>query len=102
MEETIKKLEYTLKDHDVKSNPYLTHQIQSVVESLRVVMELKKTRWEHDEVAMGECPCNSNECKTGYALTKDDYDRFTLLLASTSSHHEVVATSDSVVPHSSD
>lgn len=82
MEQTISKLEYTLKDHDVKSNPYLSHQIRSVVESLRQVMEVKKTRWKHEEVDMGICPCGSDECKTGYTLTKDDYDRFSLLLAS--------------------
>lgn len=74
MEQTISNLEYTLKDHDVKYNPYLVHQIQSVIESLRVVMELKKTRWKHEEVEMGICPCG--DCP------RYDYDRFSLLLAS--------------------
>lgn len=88
MEQTISKLEYTLKDHDVKSIPSLIHQIQNVIESLRQVMKLKRIQWKQDEIAMGECQCGSDECVTEYALTKKDYDRFTLLLASKADSEE--------------
>jgi len=57
MEDTISKLEYTLKDHDVKTNPYLCHTLAVAISSLREVMELKRVRWKHEEALAGDCPC---------------------------------------------
>ena len=57
MDDTIRKLEYTLKDHDVKSNPYLCHTLAVAISSLREVMELKRARWKHEEELDGNCPC---------------------------------------------
>lgn len=57
MEATISKLEYTLKDDDVKAQSYLTHLIQQVIESLQKVMASKRQRWAEQEQKDGGCPC---------------------------------------------
>lgn len=59
MEATISKLEYTLKDTDVESDPILTHLIKQVVDSLRAKMAIKRIRWAEQERNDGECQCGT-------------------------------------------
>jgi hypothetical protein len=57
MEQTIRSLEYTLKDGDVKTNEELVVLIERVMKSLAQVMAHKKERWAEEEKEMGVCPC---------------------------------------------
>ena len=57
MEQAISRLEYSLKDQDVESDPVLTTLIKQVVDSLRAKLEIKRIRWAEQEMEMGDCPC---------------------------------------------
>lgn len=57
MDATISKLEYTLKDQDVQSQPYLVHQIKEVIMTLKKIMATKRARWAQEEKTDGTCPC---------------------------------------------
>jgi len=59
MEHTISRLEYTLKDSDVKANHELVILIHRVIGSLRQVLAEKHVRWEQEEKDMGDCPCGT-------------------------------------------
>lgn len=61
MEHTISRIEYTLKDSDVKANEELVVLLQRVVVSLRDVLAKKYERWEQEEKEMEACPCGT--CK---------------------------------------
>ena len=94
MDDTISRLEYALKDHDVKSNPYLCHTLAVAISSLREVMELKRTRWKHEEALAGDCPCGcsivdliptikmySSDKKSDASHSSDDKTSFHTLLS---------------------
>ena len=59
MEHTISRLEYTLKDADVKANEELVFLIQRVINSLHHTLAKKHERWEQEEKEMGDCPCGT-------------------------------------------
>lgn len=59
MEHTIRRLEYTLKDADVKANEEMTILIQRVINSLHHTLTKKHERWEKEEKEMGDCPCGT-------------------------------------------
>ena len=61
MEHTISRVEYTLKDADVKANEELVVLLQRVVVSLQAILAKKHERWEQEEKEMGDCPCGT--CK---------------------------------------
>lgn len=59
MEHTISRLEYTLKDSDVKANEELVILIHRTIGGLRQVLADKYVRWEQEEKDMGDCPCGN-------------------------------------------
>jgi hypothetical protein len=61
MDATISKLEYTLKDQDISSSPYLVQHITETIRILREVMEYKRKRWAQEEKEMGHCPCGCED-----------------------------------------
>jgi hypothetical protein len=57
MDATIRNLEYTLKDQDISSSPFLIQNITETIRLLRGVMEYKRKQWMKQEEEMGGCPC---------------------------------------------
>lgn len=62
MEFTIRRLEYTLKDHDVKADKELVVLLHHTMVGLRNVLTKKQEVWDEEDKKMEGCPCGDNSC----------------------------------------